>query len=78
MMVEANRASSLFIEPVQPKLVAIARFLVEELLMQQSQDHAVTVGFGDGSDQRLALRRRTPRPREHQSLVRHDLPDRCR
>src|SRR5207244_10665393 len=54
-------------------LVAVARALVEELLVGQRQQPAVTIGLEQHRDQRFALRRRVPCPGEHKLLVRQHL-----
>src|SRR5690242_16087843 len=54
-------------------LMAIARRLVEEQLVQQRQDGAVAVRLECDGDLRLALRRGLPVPGEDEPFVRHDL-----
>src|SRR3954469_14943778 len=54
-------------------LVAIARGLVEELLMVQRQQCAGTVRLQRNGEKRFAFGRRMPGPAEHQPFVRHDL-----
>src|SRR5579871_1268902 len=54
--------------------VAVARLVVEELLVGERQERAVAVGLEIDGDQRLALRRALPGPGEHQFPVRHELP----
>src|SRR5215831_4533862 len=53
--------------------MAVARGLVEELFVGQSQDGPVTVALERDRHQRLAFRRRMPRPREDETFVRHHL-----
>src|SRR5262245_34781765 len=58
------------VEPLGPAgLVAIARALVEELLVGQRQQRAVAIGLQQDRDQRFALRRAVPGPGEHELLV---------
>src|SRR5258708_1924399 len=60
-------------EQVDPAfLVAVARRLIEELLTMQREQRAVAIRLQRDRELRLALRRRMPRPAEHQPLVRHD------
>src|SRR5262245_39931673 len=59
------------VEPLGPAgLMAVARALVEELLVGQRQQRAVTVGLEQHRDQRFALGRAVPGPGEHELLVR--------
>src|SRR5258708_6453107 len=53
--------------------MAVARFLVEKLLMRERKQCAIAVALERQRHQGLALRRRLPGPGEHQLLVRHDL-----
>src|SRR5215510_1207107 len=54
-------------------LMPVARRLVEELLVRQGERGPVAVGPELDRHQRFALRRRSPRPREHELPVRDDL-----
>src|SRR5215467_2890503 len=54
-------------------LMAVARALVEELLVGQRQQRAVAIGLEQHRDQRFALRRAMPGPGEHELLVRPHL-----
>src|SRR5665648_122280 len=49
--------------------MAIARGLVEELLVNQSEERAVAIGLDENGHQGLALGHGAPRPGEHQLLV---------
>ena len=52
-------------------LVAVARILVEELLVRQRQQRSTAVGLQQHRDQRFTLRRALPRPGEDDFFVRH-------
>src|ERR1700738_5176531 len=62
------------VERSQPSaLVSIARGLIEQLLVGQREQRAVTVRLQRDRDQRFAFRGRMPGPAEHQFLVRNHL-----
>src|ERR1700676_1085679 len=52
-------------------LMAVARCLIEQLLVQKREQRAVTVGLQRDGHLRFAFRRRMPAQAEHQPLVRH-------
>src|SRR5579863_6668959 len=54
-------------------LVAIARIVVEKLLVRHRQQRAVAIAPEQHGDERLALGGRLPGPGEHQFLVGDDL-----
>src|SRR5262245_60542849 len=54
-------------------LVAVACFLVEELLVEEREHRAVAVDLQGDRHPRLPLGRALPRPSEHELLVRHHL-----
>ena len=53
--------------------MAIARGLVEELLVDQRQQRSTLVRLDQDGDERLALRRRAPGPGEDELFVAHHL-----
>src|SRR5258706_3407335 len=54
-------------------LMAVARGLIEQLLMVEREQRALAVRLQRDRHQRFAFRRRMPGPAEHQPLVRHHL-----
>src|SRR6476660_9389723 len=54
-------------------LVAVARGLIEQLLVMEREQRAAAVRLQRDRHQRFAFRGRMPGPAEHQPLVRHHL-----
>src|SRR5262245_55554955 len=69
-----GKKSGKLVEAAAPALrVAIARGLIEELLVDQRQHRSRPVGLDEDRDQRLALGRGAPRPGENEFLLRNHL-----
>jgi hypothetical protein len=54
-------------------LVPVARGLIEELIMDEGEERARALRLDNNGHERLAFRRRAPRPSEHNLLIGHYL-----